>query len=438
VLALALVFGTAQGPARAQTPTAAAVQFPGLALADAEQRALAASPDVRTAQATLAGARASYEQVRGTYGVSATAGYAEAPQGGTSGTIAQRLSTVGLQVTLGDVASYAPLVAQAAASLRAAATDELTAERMERTKVVGLYYAALKARSVASARTDALASATAFLDAAQKRFAAGDVPHIDVVRAQVAQAKAQADLARAKSEDANAADALAREAGVAPSALASAPAATPTGAATTPLVAAARVTPAAPTTSIAPKTILSADQAVTRALANRADVRSADENVRAAQAGVRAAQRAVIPPITLSAGYTRGVDSGVNIGGPTIGAQMAIPLGGALGAKVRTQRALLDAATAKREGVARQIAVEVGSAARTAAATIDAERATATALDAARAELDAASLGYRNGASTSLDLSSARSAYVQAQVDELSALYDRLQAQAVLELEVSQ
>jgi CzcA family heavy metal efflux pump len=446
VLALALVFGAAQRPASAQTPvaatsaqtsSAAAVQFPGLALAVAEQRALAASPDVRTAQAALAGARAAYDQVRGTYGVAATAGYAEAPQGGTSGTIAQRLSTVGLQVTLGDVASYSPLVAQAAASLRAAATDELTAERVERTKVVGLYYAALKARSVASARTDALASATAFLDAAQKRFAAGDAPRIDVTRAQVAQAKAQADLARARSEDANAADALSREAGLAPSALASAPAATRIAPATTPLVAAARVAPSAATTAIA-TTVLLPEQAVTRALANRADVRSADENVRAAQAGVRAAQRAVIPPVTISAGYTRGVDSGVKIGGPTIGAQMAIPLGGALGAKVRAQRALLDAATAKREGVVRQISLEVGSAARTAAATVDAERATATALNAARAELDAASLGYRNGASTSLDLSSARSAYVQAQVDELSALYDRLQAQAVLDLEVSQ
>jgi outer membrane protein TolC len=128
----------------------------------------------------------------------------------------------------------------------------------------------------------------------------------------------------------------------------------------------------------------------------------------------------------------------VSIGGPTISAQVAIPLGGALGAKVRAQRALLDAANARRDAVTRQISVEVGAAARNATATGEAERATATALDAARAELDAASLGYRNGASTSLDLSTARTAYAQAQVDELSALYDRLQAQAVLDLEVSQ
>jgi CzcA family heavy metal efflux pump len=415
LLALALVAGTAQQPAGAQTAsTPTAVQFAALALTDAETRALAASPDVRTSQAALAGARAAYDQARGAYGLSATAGYAEAPQGAPEGTIAQRLSTIGAQFTLGDVAAYAPLVAQAAASLRAAATDELAAERTERVKVVGLYYTALKARSVASARADALASASAFLDAAQKRFAAGDAPRIDVVRAQVAQARAQADLTRAKADDANATEALATEAGIAPAALAAAGAG-----------------------AVAPPAIPAPDRAVAQALASRADVRSADENVRAAEAGVRAAQRAALPPITLSAGYTRGVDSGVRIAGPSVSAQMAIPLGGSLGAKVRVQKALLDAANAKRDGVARQVALEVGAAARTAAASVEAEHATSAALDAARAELDAASLGYRNGASTSLDLSSARSAYVQAQVDELNALYDRLQTQAALDLEVS-
>ena len=416
MLGLALVAGALQ-PARAQAPadSAAALGFAQLALADAQQRALASSPDVRGAQAALSGARAAYDQARGAYGLSATAGYAEAPQGAAEGTIAQRLTSYGAQITLGDVAQYAPLVAQAAASLRAAQTDEVVAERTERVKVIGLYYAALKARSVAGARADARASAAAFYDAAQKRFAAGDAPKIDVVRAQVAQARAQADLARAKADDANATDALARETGLTPAQLAAAT--------NVPVIA-----PAIP----AP------DAAVSAALARRAEVKSANENVHAAEAGVRAAERGVLPPVTVGAGYTRGVDSGFVVSGPTLTAQVAIPLGGALSAKVRAQRALLDAANAKREGVVRQVASDVGAAARNAAATVEAERATAAALDAARAELDAATLGYRNGASTSLDLASARSAYAQAQVDELSALYDRLQAQATLDLEVSQ
>jgi len=417
-VALALIVA-AQQPVRAQpatsAPPAGMVRFASLALPDAQLRAVAASPEVRTARANVDAARAAYDQARGTYGLSATAGYAEAPQGAPGGTIAQRLTTYGAQITLGDIAAYSPLVAQAAAALRASQTDEIAAERAERVKVVGLYYAALRARSVSAARTGALGSAGAFLDAAQKRFAAGDAARIDVVRAQLAQARAQADLARARADDANADDALAREAGIAPSALA--------GAGTEPVASAQIPAP---------------DDAVTAALARRADVRSADDNVRAAQAAVRAAERGVLPPVTLNAGYERGVDSGFAVAGPTVGAQIAIPIGGALGAKVRGQRALLDVATAKRDAVTRQIAVEVGAASRSASAAVDAEHATAAGLDAARAELDAATLGYRNGVSTSLDLSSARNAYVQAEIDELSALYDRLQAQATLQLEVSE
>ncbi|HEX3462760.1 MAG TPA: efflux RND transporter permease subunit [Candidatus Elarobacter sp.] len=395
-------------------PSAAAIAFAGMSVGDAQTRAVDASPDVRTARATLAGAQAALAQARGTYGVSAIASYAEAPQGAPEGTIAQRLSTVGAQVTLGDLLSYSPLVAQAAASVRASQTDVAVAERAERVKLIGLYYAALKARSVAGARRDALGSAQAFAEAARKRFAAGDAPRIDVVRADVALARAQGDLARAGADDANAADALARETGVAASAL---------GATANAAIPAAQ--PLAP------------DAAIARATQSRGDVRSAEENVRAAQAGVNAAQRAAIPPVTLTAGYTRGVDSGVPIGGPTVGASVAIPLGGSLGAKVRAQRALVDVAVAKRDAVTRQVAVEVGAAARNASAAVEAQRASDAALAAARAELDAASLGYRSGASTSLDLSSARSTYAQAQVDALSALYDRLQAQATLDLEVS-
>jgi CzcA family heavy metal efflux pump len=415
---LALAFAcSAVLPARAQGTAvqASSIAFAALSLADAQTRAVDASPDVRTARASLAGAQAALAQARGAYGVSGTAAYTEAPQGAPEGTIAQRLTTVGAQVTLGDVFAYSPLVAQAAASVRAAQTDVRTAERAERVKLIGLYYGALKARSVAAARRDALATAQAFADAARKRFAAGDVPRIDVVRADVALARAQGDAARAAADDANASDALARETGVAATALGG--------------TSNAAVPPAQP---------LAPDAAIARATAARADIASADANVRAARAGVSAAQRAVIPPVTINAGYTRGVDSGVRIGGPTVGASVAVPFGGALGAKVRAQRALLDAAIAKRDAVTRQVAVEVGAAARNAAAAVEAERASEAALAAARAELDAASLGYRSGASTSLDLSSARSTYAQAQVDALSALYDRLQAQATLDLEVSQ
>jgi outer membrane protein TolC len=119
-----------------------------------------------------------------------------------------------------------------------------------------------------------------------------------------------------------------------------------------------------------------------------------------------------------------------------INAQVSVPVGGGLTARLQAQSALLDAARARREGVLRGVALEVGAAARTAAASVEAEDASDAALVAAKAELDAASLGYARGASTSLDVTTSRATYVQAVVDALSARLDRLQAGAVLALEV--
>jgi multidrug efflux pump subunit AcrB len=72
VFALILVASSMQ-PARAQSvqtpqpaPTAAAIAFAGLPLADAQTRALAASPDVRVARANVVGAQAAFAQARGT------------------------------------------------------------------------------------------------------------------------------------------------------------------------------------------------------------------------------------------------------------------------------------------------------------------------------------------------------------------------------------
>jgi CzcA family heavy metal efflux pump len=407
---LALLIFAPALPARAAEPP---LQFGQLSLLDAERAAVDASPDVRAARATVAGAQAALDQARGTTGLNATAGYAEAPQGSAIGTIASRVSTVGGQVVLGDVLALNPLIAQGAAALRAATLDRVTAERTERIKTTGLYFAALKARAVLAARTDAVDAAQRFVDAAQTRFRAGDAPRIDVIRAQVALAKAQADAANARAADANATDALAREVGRPMTVFAS------TG-------ADAGAVPAL----VEPAT------AVTRALAVRGDLQSANENVRAAQAGAAAARRALLPPVTVSGGYSRGSDSGYPIAGPTLNVEMTLPLGGALSAKVRAQTALVDAAVAKRDGVERAIQVDVAAAARNAAAANEAEAATAAALAAVQAEVDAAALGYRNGASTSLDVSSARSTFVQATIDELTAAFDRRQALVTLELEM--
>jgi CzcA family heavy metal efflux pump len=397
-------------PAGAAEP---AQRFAAVSLLDAEAAAVGASPDVRAAQAAVNGAQAALDQARGTTGLAATTGYAQAPQGSPAGTIASRVASVGAQLTLGDVFNRDPLVAQASAALRATTMDRISAERNERMKVAALYFAALKARAISAAQADAVASAQRFVAAAQTRFASGDAPRLDLIRAQVALAKAQADNATGRAADANATDALAREIDVTVGALgALAIDSTPVSA------------PADPATAVA------------RAIAVRGDLQSATENVRAAQAGVDAARRSLIPPITVAGGYDRGTDSGFPISGPTASVEMVIPLGGSLSARVREQQALVDAAVAKRNGVLRTIGTDVAAAARDAAASVEVQAATAQALVAAQAEVDAATLGYQNGASTSLELSSARSAFVQAMIDDLTARSNLRAALATLALEM--
>ena len=406
----------AQGAARLPgTPGAdTSVRFTLVDLPAAEQLALVASPDVRVARATLRAARAALAQARATNGLALVGGYSELPQGVGEGTVAQRLTSYGAQITLGDLAAYMPLIGQAAAAVRAAETDELGAERAERIKLIDLYYAALKARAVLGARADAVVSAQRQLDAATKRYRAGDAPRLDIVRAEVALARARADVANAGAADGSATDALAREVDRPMSAF--------------------ETTTAAPS----PRAIAMLDpqDAVEQALSRRSDIASAESNVRASTAGVAAVRSGIFPAVTVGAGYAQGVDSGIRIAGPTLTAQVSVPVGGGFAARLQAQSALLEAARARREGVLRSVALEVGAAARTAAASVLAEDASDAALVAATAEVDGASLGYARGASTSLDVTTSRTTYVQALVDALSARFDRLQAAAVLALEV--
>jgi CzcA family heavy metal efflux pump len=395
-------------------PSQPRTAFAAFDVVQAQTAGLGSSPDVITARSVVEQNLGLLQEARATYGLSATVGYTQSPQGSPDGTISSRLSTVGFQQTVGDLLAYRPFLAQAESAYRAALLDQATAERTERIRVVGLYYGALKSRALYRARVDALAEANRQLDAAKKRFAAGDAPRLDVVRATVTAAKAAADLANAVATDANATEALGRELGV-------------EGASRFAETAAAAVPAAAS---------LTAEQATAQALAQRSDLHSAEENVVAARAAVTVAERTGVPPVTLSAGYTSGVDGGYHASGVSLSAVATLPVGNVAGGRVAAQRALLAQAVAKRDGVRRSIRLEISSAVRTLRAANEAKTATEVGVVAARAERDATELGYRNGASTSLDVATALATYDQAAVDDLSALYDLVQAQAVLDLEV--
>ncbi len=387
--------------------------FAQLSLHDAQTDALVASPDVAAARAKVAEAQARYDEARATLGPALIANYNQVPQAGaTNNVVTQRLTTVGAQWTLGNLFAYVPAVAQAGAALRAAQQALGDAERSERIAVVGAYYTALGARATLQARDDELAIAQTQLRAAQLRFGAGDAPRLDVVRASVAVAVAQSDVARAQAAVDDDGAALALETGVEPGALQS----------------------MAPVNLAAPPVGIGVQDAIARALSARPDVAAARADVAAEEHAVGVARRAGWPLVTLSGGYTRGVDTGIPVSGASATVDVSLPLTGAAHDRVREEEARLAQARAQLAKVERSVELEVGAAVRDYRAQTIALTASQSALQSAQAELGASQIGYRSGALPSLDLEAARSAYVQALVTQISALYAQARSRAALSL----
>lgn len=389
-------------------------EFSALPMQAALQKAVAISPQVAQARERVRENAALLAAARSNASPAVTLNYAAAPQGGSANTtIEQSLTTVGGAVTLGNYLTYQPAVREAQYTLAAAQFDLLDAARAERLKTVGLYYDALKAAATANLRDEDVAGARSDLRAAQLRFRAGDVPRLDVVRARVAlsNARAAADAARVAFE--NARSALAVETGVSEETFVRAEAAR-----------GASAPPPDP------------QRAVARALAQRSDLAAARQAVRAQAAALRVARRGVLPALTVSAGYTQGMDSGVFVRGPSANVDLSLPVSHAASDRAQAERARLAQAQYKVASLKRQIAVDVGAAARTYQESSRALQSARNALAAAQQELRATQIGYRSGASSSLDVADARRTYIQAAIDELNAVYAQAQAAAALEEEM--
>jgi outer membrane protein TolC len=390
--------------------------FSGLSLGDAERLAVASSPDIAAARARLDQSRYELDAARSVGLPSFISNYTQVPQGNPPGpNITSRQVGAGLQWTIGDFIAFAPAAREAALTLAAAQADEQAAESAENVKVIGLYFEALKARAVADARRSALALAVTQHDAATVRVKAGDAPQLDVVRSEVEVAKAQADLESAIAGDQNASEALRVETGVAATALE----------ATVPV----EVPPIAPA-------LLDPQAVVATAQKLRPEIASARLTAEAAQAAVGTAKAAGFPALTVSGGYVVGTDSGVPVNAPTINANLSLAIGPGSHDRVAIAAAKAVEARARTAGIERQILLDVAASARTLGASQRAAAATSRARQSAEAELHATEIGYRSGASSSLEVASARSTYVQAAVEELSARYDLQKAQAILETEV--
>ncbi|MBV8245800.1 MAG: TolC family protein [Candidatus Eremiobacteraeota bacterium] len=391
--------------------TAYPTAFSALSVKAAEALAITNSPDVRGAAARVAQSEAALAAARGSVGPAAFANYSQSPQAGlTNNTVLQQLTTVGAQVTMGDLLSYTPQVQAAQAALRGSRADLLSAQATERTKVLAFYYDALRAVATYDVRATALSVAQADRRAAQVRFDAGDAPRLDVVRAAVAVARATADLATAQAERDNALAALGVETGM--------PAGTLSAVASTP-----------PQT-----TVPTPESAVRRALELRPEIASAQAAVKTERAAVSSAALAVLPAVTAQVGYTHGTDTGIPVAGASANVTVTLPLSASSVSRTDLERARLTEAEAKLAAQEREITVDVAAAVRTFDADRRASDAARAARIAAETELAATETGYRNGASSSLDVASARQTYNEAVLDELSAYYAQMEAQETLDV----
>ena len=335
--------------------------------------------------------------------------YANAPQSGNAGTIAQRTSVVGISKSFAFPGEVGAQSAAARSTESAAAARVIRAQNEATLRIVVTYMDAFVAGDQSTIAAEGTASAKRVLDAANVRLRAGDGPRIDVEQAAAAYASAQSAQAAADGKRDISFAALDLAVGLDPSVR-------PT------------LTVPAPVTF----TIPTEQAALAAALGARSDVRAADDDVRAARATLRAAGLAYAPSLDASAGRQSGIDSGVPVAGAVVSVSLHIPIdsGGAVRSQVERAHAGVDRALAQREALRRSVVLEVQSAladARSAQVRVEAER---RAVDAARAAAGAANLGYAHGATSAFEVlltqsqaATARGALVSAQADAVKARY---------------
>ncbi len=394
-----------------------ALSFSGLTLEQAENDGVAASPDVNIAAAKLEEANRLYGATKSGLGPTLNAGYARTPQGNPPDeTITQQIYNAGLAVNLEDFLAQATRVRDASSGLAGARADLAAAAREERVKVLGLYYDALKARAIENARKDTLAISMQIRDDSARNVATRKARSIDVTRASVAVSEAQAAQTEALAAYDNAITALRIETGgIAEQAFA----------ATLP----------GEMPFIDPL-LLNPLKAGVAALKSRSEIAAAEAGLDSAKAQAKIARWDAVPAVTIAGGYVGGIDAGVAIGGPAAAIQMTYPLSGKAAGTIGAGDAAVTEAAAKLAGAKRAVFLAVTQASRTLAGLRDTAESNTKAREEAEDELHAARRAYEHGDGTSLELITARAAYTQALVNEITSNYELVKAQKSLTLEI--
>jgi len=403
-------------PQQNTSPAAAPAAASGpLSLSAATTAALSANPLSRSAREQLTQAQARLAQAQAqqrlqvlfstTGGVSDARVYAPPPARETFGTL---VNTLTIPLPFGRRPRLA--VAQADA-LVAAAQAQVEASRLSLAgQVATAYYDVLRKQALLVVAQENQANAARQAGDAQKRFRAGDVPELDVLRTQTPVAAAEAAFYQADT-----ALAAARQ--------------TLNGLLGRPLDDAFSVTEAE-----SPPAAMTLAEARERAVKNSPDVRAAEASVRAQEIAQQAVGLWREPIYSLQGSDTRSNDQTGFARLDTIEATITIPLsdGGLARAQVREARSALEQARAQAESARRTTLVTVSTAYLLAQGSLRQVAAARVAREIAQTTYEKTVRGYQAGLFPLTDVLSAQSALAQARVADAQARYDAAAAAATL------
>jgi outer membrane protein len=408
-------------PAAAPRPPASPAPLV-LSLTDAEKIALAQSPQLALARATVEQNRAGIGiarsgelpnlEVDATYGRSKSAARFGIPNGhgGFTTTTTALLATqnsaaLTLKQLILDGGRVTAEVQAARYSTDAARLTLLRDVQTVLLTVAQQYYAALQARHQLQAAQQSLAVAQVQERLVEAQYKAGIASHADVLTAQLPVAQAQVNVASAQNGEAENVAALLTTMGLP---------------ATTPVTL-------QDDTSISEKPV-DLDAAIAEALQQRTDLAAARASLSSAQASVRAAALARFPQIgaTASTGTTSTDLSGGNFASDwSLGASLIIPLysGGLIRSQTDQAKAVESQAQANLKTAELNVYLSVRQA-YLGLATADASlKAAQVALNQARVVLDVTNAQYKAGVTTLPLLLNAQSQLTTAQSNYVQALY---------------
>ncbi len=407
---LVTVLALAGGVARAQ------VQAAPLTLGAAVAQAQATSPAITAAAQQLAQSQALLAQAQGgrrfqitfnstTSGTDAS--FFQPPPAYQRSYTEQNTLTVPLP--LGSRPALA--VRQAQDQLEAARAQYTSARVALASQVSTAYYDLLRKQALLLIAQQTLLQAQRGLAEARARNGAGDVPQLDVLRAQVPVALAQSQQVLAASDVAVARETLAGLIGQSLD---------------YPLVLADVPPDDAPSTQ-------TLDQARAQALAYSPDVRAAQATVRADQAALDAARLYREPVVSVQVADARSNDQTGFSRADTVLASVTIPLsdGGVGSAGVRAAQAALAGAQAQVEAARRSALIAISTAFLTSQSAYERVGAARAARDIAQTSADKTELGYRNGLFPLTDVLNAQATLTQAQIAYTQAVYEAAAAESL-------